>query len=164
MTSRRLKIIHHQSDLISYVSEWRSTMNYVLKIQPPADIPQALVSLVDNTRDLSVMLSYLDVKLTILEDIPLIAGQEINYQAYSDARTFLEICYLLVRILFDDVSGVIKYFYDKNEPNSGVTKSFNDLLNKAKNGKLPEDLSTLLRQTIVHFPLLYKVYYLNSSG
>ena len=152
MTSRRLKIIHHQSDLISYISEWRSTMNYVLKIQPPVDIPQALISLGDNTHDLSVMLSYLDVKLTILEETPLIAGQQIDYQAYSDARTFLKICYLLVRILFNDVAGVIKYFYDRKEPNSGVTKSFNDLLKNAKNGKLPEDLSTLLKQTIVYFP------------
>ena len=154
MTSRRLKIIHHQSDLIGYISEWRLTVNHVLKIQPPVDIPQALVSLGDNTHDLSVMLSYLDVKLTILEETPLIAGQQIDYQAYSDARTFLKICYLLVRILFNDVAGVIKYFYDKNEPNSGVTMSFNDLLKNAKNGKLSKDLSILLGQTIVHFPIM----------
>jgi len=154
MTSRRLKIIHHQSDLNYYISEWRLTMNHVLKIQPPVDIPQALVSLGDNTRDLSVMLSYLDVKLTILEETPHKAGQQIDYQAYSDARTFLKICYLLVRILFNDVAGVIKYFYDKNEPNSGVTISFNDLLKNAKNGKLPKDLSILLGQTIVHFPIM----------
>ncbi len=64
----------------------------------------------------------------------------------------MKVSYLLVRILFDDVSGVIKYFYDKNEPNSGVTKSFDSLFKKAKNGTLPEDLSTLLRKTIVHFP------------
>ncbi len=154
MTSRRLKIIHHQSDLIGYISEWRLTMNHVLKIQPPVDIPQALVSLGDNTRDLSVMLSYLDVKLTILEETPLIAGQQIDYQAYSYARTFLKICYLLVRILFNDVAGVIKYFYDENEPNSGVTWSFNDLLKNGKKGKLPKDLSTLLRRTIAQFPIM----------
>ncbi|MCJ7790878.1 MAG: hypothetical protein MUP49_00435 [Dehalococcoidia bacterium] len=129
-------------------------MNHVLRIQPPVDIPQALVSLSDNTRDLSVMLSYLDVNLTRLEETPLVAGQQIDYQAYSDARTFLKICYLLVRILFDDVSGVIKYFYDKKEPNSGVTYSFNDLLINAEKGKLPEDLSTLLRRTIVQFPIM----------
>ncbi len=159
MTSRRLKIIHHQTDLTYYISEWRSRMNQmsrVLKVQPPVDIPQPLISLGDNIRDLSVMLSYLDVQLTILEETPPLAGQQIDYQAYSDARTFLKMCYLLVRILFDDVSGVIKYFYDKNEPNSGVTKSLNKLLNKAKNkdkkGELPEDLCVLLRQSIVHFP------------
>jgi hypothetical protein len=129
-------------------------MNNVLKIQPPVDIPQALVSLGDNTHDLSVMLSYLDVKLTILEETTFIAGQQIDYQAYSDARTFLKICYLLVRILFNDVAGVIKYFYDENEPNSGLPQSFNDLLKKAENKKLPEDLSTLLRRTIVQFPTM----------
>ncbi len=154
MTLRRLKIIHHQTDLTYYISGWRSTMNYILKKQPPVDIPQPLISLGDNTRDLSVMLSYLDVNLAILEETPPTVGQEINYQAYSDARTFLKICYLLVRILFNDVAGVIQYFYDENEPNSGVPQSFNGLLTKAKNKKLPEDLSTLLRRTIVQFPIM----------
>ena len=152
MISQRPKIIHHQNNLSGYIGNWRLIMNQMLKVQPPVDIPQELVSLGDNTHDLSVMLSYLDVKLTILEETPLIAGQQIDYQAYSEARSFLKVCYLLVRILFDDVSGVIKYFYDKNEPNSGVPKSFNDLLKNAKNGRLPKDLSILLGQTIVHFP------------
>jgi len=152
MTSKRPKIIHHQNNLSGYIGNWRLIMNHILKVQPPVDIPQELVSLGDNTHDLSVMLSYLDVKLTILEETPLIAGQQIDYQAYSEARSFLKVCYLLVRILFDDVSGVIKYFYDNNEPNSGVPKDFRKLFNKARNSELPEDLSTLLRQTIVQFP------------
>ncbi len=152
MASRRLKITHHQDNLINYISNCLYPLNHILKIQPPVDIPQALVSLGDNTHDLSVMLSYLDVNLTILEETPHIAGQQFDYQAYSEARSFLKICYLLVRILFDDVSGVIKYFYDKNEPSSGITKSFNGLLKKAKKGALPKDLSILLGQTIVHFP------------
>jgi hypothetical protein len=127
-------------------------MSQILKVQPPIDIPQELVSLSDNTHDLSVMLSYLDVKLTILEETPLIAGQQIDNLAYAEARSFLKVCYLLVRILFDDISGVIKYFYDNNVPNSGVAKSFNSLFNKVKNGTLPKDLSTLLKQTIIYFP------------
>ena len=127
-------------------------MNQISQGQPPIGVPQELVSLDDNTRDLSLMLSYLDFNLMILEGTPLVAGQQINYQAYAEARSFLKVCYLLVRILFDDVSGIIKYFYDKNERNSGVTKSFDGLLKKAKNRTIPEDLSILLEQTIVHFP------------
>jgi hypothetical protein len=115
-------------------------------------IPATFESLQNNTYDLSVMLSYLDAKLTILEETPLVAGQQIDYQAYSESRSFLKVCYLLIRILFDDVAGVIKYFYDKNEPNSGATQSFNDLLKKAQKEELPEDLSKLLKRTIVHFP------------
>ncbi len=124
-------------------------MNYVSKIQPPVDTPQTLVSLGDNTHDLSVMLSYLDVKLTILEETPLITGQQIDYQAYSEARTFLKICYLLVRILFDDVAGVIEHFYKKNEPNvyRGVQKGFTYLLKKARKRELPEDLCKLLERS-----------------
>ena len=148
MTSRRLKIIHHQSDLISYISEWRSTMNYVLKIQPPVDIPQALLSLGDNTHDLSVMLSYLDARLTILEETPFVAGQQIDYQAYAEARSFLKVCYLLVRMLLDDVSGIIEHFYKKNEPNvyRGVKKGFTHLLKKARKRELPGDLCKLLER------------------
>ncbi len=152
MNSQRPKVIHHQNDLRSYIGHWRFLRSQILKVQPPVDIPQELISLGDNTHDLSVMLPYLDVKLTMLEETPIIAGQQFDYLAYAEAGSFLKVCYLLVRILFDDISGVIKYFYDENEPNSGVTKSFNSLLNKAKNGTLPEDLSTLLKQTIVHFP------------
>jgi len=152
MTSQKLKAVYYQNNLSGYISNWRLLMSQILKVRPPIDIPQELVSLNDNTHDLSVMLSYLDAKLTILEETPIVAGQQIDYLAYAEARSFLKVCYMLVRILFDDVSGVIKYFYDKNEPNSGVTKSFSDLLNRAKKLKLPEDLSTLLRETIVHFP------------
>jgi len=151
MTSQKLKAVYYQNNLSSYVSNWRLLMGQILR-RPPINIPQELVSLGDNTHDLSVMLSYLDARLTILEETPFVAGQQIDYLAYAEARSFLKVCYLLVRILFDDVSGVIKYFYDKNEPNSGVTKSFDNLLNKSKNGALPEDLSTLLKQTIVQFP------------
>ena len=155
MTSQRPMTIQHTNGLSGYISNWRLTLYQLyqkLKVQPPGDMPQELVSLVDNIDDLSLMLSYLDAKLTILEETTSIAGQQIDYEAYSEARSFLKVSYLLVRKLFDDVSGVIRYFYDKNEPNSGVTKSFNSLLNKAKNGNLPEALSTVLRQTIVQFP------------
>ena len=152
MSSQKLKVVHHQNDLSGYIGNWRLLMNQILKVRPPIDIPQELVSLGDNTHDLSVMLSYLDARLTILEETPLVAGQQIDDLAYTEARSFLKVCYLLIRVLFDDISGVIKYFYDKNEPNSGVTKSFDTLLKKAENGTLPEDLSKLLKQTIVNFP------------
>ena len=54
-------------------------------------------------------------------------------------------CYILLRILLDNVSGMIKYFYDYNEPRVVVPKSFEDLLQKADNHKLPEDLIALLQ-------------------
>jgi len=156
MTSQRPKIIQHQNDLRGYIGNWCMIMNHVFKVQPPIDIPQELVSLGDNTHDLSVMLSYLDVKLKILEETPFITGQQFDYQAYSEAKSFLKVCYLLVRILFDDVAGIIEYFYKKNDPKvyRRVKKGFARLLDKAIKRELPEDLSTMLGQTIVHFPKL----------
>jgi hypothetical protein len=152
MTSQRLKAIHYRNNISSYVGNWRSLMNQILGVQPPIGIPQVLFSLHDNTNDLSVMLSYLDKKLTILEGTPHAVGTQIDYQAYSEARSFLKVCYLLVRILFDDIAGVIKHFYDINIPNSGVTKSFDSLLKKAEKETIPKDLSILLKQTIIYFP------------
>jgi hypothetical protein len=70
MTSQRPKTIYHQNNLSCYIGNWRIMMNQMLRAKPPIDIPQELVSLGDNTHDLSVMLSYLDVKLTILEETP----------------------------------------------------------------------------------------------
>jgi len=90
------------------------------------------------------MLSYLDNNLTILEETPL-TPDEFDYMAYAQTRGFLKVCYLLLRILLDDVSGIIKYFYDSNESNVGVPKSFNELLKKADNCRLPEDLIGLLQ-------------------
>lgn len=155
MASQKIKAVCHTNDLGSYIGNWRITLyqlNRILKIQPPTKIPQQFVSFGENRHDLSLMLSYLDTNLTILERTKCIARQQIDSEAYGEARSFLKVCYLLVRILFDDIAGVIKYFYDKNEPNSGVTKSFGDLIKKAQIGKLPNELSTLVDKTVTCFP------------
>lgn len=119
-------------------------MDVVKKSRPPIRIPQEVISYNDNSYDLSLMLSYLDHNLTSLEGAPL-APDGFNYMAYAQARGFLKVCYLLLRILLDDVSGIIKYFYDSNEPKIGLSKSFNKLLMKVDNGQLPEDLIALLQ-------------------
>lgn len=120
-------------------------------MKPPIDIPQEVVSFNDNSYDLSLMLSYLDDNLTILENKP-ITPKEFDYMAYAKARSFLKVCYLLLRILLDNVSGIIKYFYDKNEPQVGIPKSFDDLLKKANNCRLPEDIVALLKRSNEWFP------------
>lgn len=151
MTSQRPNGICHKNNLSGYVSNWRLTMNNIFQVQPPIGIPQELVSLGDNTYDLSLMLSYLDDKLTTLEDTRLTPNQ-FNYLAYAEARSFLKVCYLLLRILLDNVTGILKYFYDKKEPLAAVPKSFYDLLKKARSGKLPKDLIALLQRPNEWFP------------
>lgn len=151
MTSQRPKGIYHKNNLSGYISNWRLMMNGILKVKPPINIPQEFISFSDNSYDLSLMLSYLDDNLTILENKP-ITPKEFDYVAYAKARSFLKVCYLLLRILLDDVSGIIKYFYDKNEPQVGIPKSFDDLLKKANNGKLPKDIIALLKRSNEWFP------------
>ena len=119
-------------------------MNHIKKTQPPIRMPQEAVSYNDNIYDLSLMLSYLDNNLAILEKTPL-TPDKFDYLAYAQARAFLKACYMFLRIILDNVSGIIKYFYDNNERKVGIPKSFEKLLKKADNRKLPEDLIALLQ-------------------
>jgi len=141
--SRRVNI-NHKNNLSGYIGNWLTVMNHIKKTQPPIRIPRVVVSYNDNMYDLSLMLSYLDNNLTVLEETPP-TPDKFDYLAYAQARAFLKVCYLLLRILLDDVSGVIKYFYDYNEPKVEVKKSFNGLLKKVDDRKLPEDLIELLQ-------------------
>ncbi len=144
MAQSRKTNINHKNNLSGYIGNWLTVMNHIKKTQPPIRMPQVVVSYNDNMYDLSLMLSYLDNNLTVLEETPP-TPDKFDYLAYAQARAFLKVCYLLLRILLDDVSGVIKYFYDDKERNVGVPKSFNVLLKKADNRKLPEDLIALLQ-------------------
>jgi len=166
MTSQRTISVVHKNDLSAYLGDWKNVMNMLSKtmskMKPEESqdyrvprIPTPFESFSSNTHDFCLMLAYLDDKLTVLEETPLTPSQ-FNYQAYADAKVFLKATYLFFRILLNDVSGIIEYFYKKNEPKIEVKKSFNDLLNKAKNGKLPEDLSKLLEQPIAWFPEMRK--------
>jgi hypothetical protein len=127
-------------------------MNCFKKTPPFIRMPQEAVSYNDNMYDLSLMLSYLDDNLTILEETPL-TPKKFDGMAYAQARAYLKVCYILLRIILDNVSGIIKYFYDENEHPVKVPKSFEELLKKADNKKLadnrklPEDLIALLQPT-----------------
>jgi len=146
MAQNRGTNINHKNTLSGYIGNWLIVMNHFKKTQPPIRIPHEAVSYNDNMYDLSLMLSYLDNNLTILEETPL-TPDKFNYLAYAQARAFLKVCYMFLRIILDDVSGIIKYFYDSNERRAGVPKSFEDLLKKADDRKLPEDLIALLLQS-----------------
>ncbi|MGD0596610.1 MAG: hypothetical protein ABSA64_03685 [Sedimentisphaerales bacterium] len=138
--------ISHKNNLSGYIGNWLIVMNTVKKTQPPIRIPQEIISYNDNIYDLSLMLWYLDNNLTVLENTP-ITPEKFDYMAYAQSRAFMKACYLLLRILLDDVSGVIKYFYDQNEHPIIVPKSFNELLKKTDNQELPNDLMKLLQPT-----------------
>jgi hypothetical protein len=165
--NREISVVH-KNDLGAYFGDWKNAMHFIYlplarKNSVEAQryhitkIPKPIESFSFNSTDLSLILAYLDDKLTVLEETPLTPSQ-FNYQAYAEARVFLKASYLFFRILLDDIAGIIEYFYKENEPNvyRGLKKGLNALLNKAKNGKLPEDLSKLLEQPIVWFPEMRK--------
>ena len=138
--------VNHKNNLSGYIGNWLVVMNVIKKTQPPVRIPQAVVSYNDNTYDLSLMLSYLDNNLTILEGTPL-TPVEFDDLAYAQARAFMKVCYMFLRVILDNVFGIIKYFYDQNERGVIAKRcdSFSNLLTEADNRKLPEDLIRLLQ-------------------
>ena len=151
-------IVQHRNCLGTYLSDWITMMRQVLiNIKPELaqrhnlnKIPTTFESLHNNTYDLSVVLAHLDSRLQVLEENPI---PQLDFLAYAEARVFLKAFYVFFRILLDNVSGVIEFFYKKNEPGTKrVTNSFHDLLENAKKRNLPEDLSRLLEQTSSWFP------------
>jgi len=149
--------IQHKNEFSTYLGNWMTMMRMVINITRPevaqrhdlTRIPTTFESLSNNTYDLSVVLVHLDSRLRVLEEKPI---HQLDLRAYAEARVFLKAFYVFFRILLDDVSGVIEYFYNKNEPGAAVTKSFNKLLKKAKEGKLPEGLSRVLERPSSRFP------------
>lgn len=113
-------------------------------------IPTAIESFFFNGTDFSILLRYLNDKVEILEQTP-ITREQFPYQAYADARFFVKIFFVFSRALFDDLSGIIGYFYKTNE-GIELPKSFDDLLKKCKKGALPDDLSQLFEPTFSWFP------------
>jgi uncharacterized membrane protein len=65
MISQKVQAVYYKNNLSSYIGNWRLLMSQILK-QPPISIPKELVSLGDNTRDLSVMLFNLDANQIFL--------------------------------------------------------------------------------------------------
>jgi len=147
----------HKNNLSTYLSDWVTMMRMMVNITRPkvaqrhdlTRIPTTFGSLSNNTYDLSVVLVHLDSRLRVLEEKPI---RQLDFRADAEARVFLKAFYVFFRILLDDVSGVIEYFYKKNERGVAVTKSFNNLLKKTKEGKLPECLSRVLERPSSWFP------------
>ncbi len=149
-------IITHKNDLRAYFSDWKTQMGIIyisIEKRDPEEskryhmtrIPQPIESLSFNSDDFSILLRYLDNTLRILEETP-VTPIEFPYQAYAEARVFLKAFFIFLRILLDDLAGIIEHFYKTNERiDLCKGKGFKELLKKADKSKQTEDLSKLLR-------------------
>ena len=164
--------ITHKNDLRTYLGDWKTQMGTIyisIEKRDPEEskryhmtrIPQPIESFSFNSDDFSIVLRYLDNTLRILEETP-VTPIEFPYQAYSEARVFLKAFFIFLRILLDDLAGIIEHFYKKNErfykkkERLGRIRGFNDLLKKADMSKGPENLSKLLRPRCSWFQELKK--------
>jgi hypothetical protein len=165
MSSQTQIRITHKNDLRAYLGDWKTQMGIlyitIAKRKPEESkryhimrIPKPIESFSFNRDDFSILLRYLDNTLRILEETP-VTPSEFPYQAYAEARVFLKAFFIFLRILLDDLSGIIEYFYKANE-RLDLPNSFDDLLKKADMSKLPENLSKLLRPRCSWFQELKK--------
>jgi len=167
MNPQTLNSITHKNDLRTYLSDWKTQMDLlyitIAKRKPEESkryymtrIPKTIQSFSFNSGDFSILLRYLDNTLRILEETP-VTPSEFPYQAYAEARVFLKAFFIFLRILLDDLSGIMEYFFKTNEGlNLCQGKGFSKLLKEADKGEVPEDLSKLLRERRSWFQELKK--------
>ncbi len=147
-------IAKHKNDLSTYLSGWFMClqMGQIAGLKNTrlmlTSKPKPFYAIGSHTYELSLMLSHLDSKMRILESkSPL----ELDHKAYSECIVFLKASYVFYRILIDTLAGVIEYFYKKSEK-INLPRSFNGLLSKHKNGRLPKELSDVIKDSISWFP------------
>jgi hypothetical protein len=165
--------ITHKNDLGAYFSDWKTQMGIIYITIEKRDseeseryhitrIPQPIESFSFNSNDFSILLRYLDNRLRILEETP-VTPIEFPYQAYAEARVFLKAFFIFLRILLDDLAGIIEHFYKTNErfymkkERLGRIRGFKELFKKADKSKRTEDLSKLLRPRRSWFQELKKI-------
>ncbi len=166
MSSQTQIRITHKNDLRAYLGDWKTEMGIlyitIAKRKPEeskrfhvTEIPKPIESFSFNSDDFSILLRYLDNTLRILEETP-VTPSKFPYQAYAEARVFLKAFFIFLRILLDDLSGIIEYFYKTNE-RLDLPESFHRLLKKADMCEMHEDLSKLLRPRRSWFQELKKI-------
>ncbi len=147
----------HKNDLSTYLTDWKMQMemrNKLSKIgkNKPKTIPKDFQAIFEHTKDLWIVLSYLDSKLKILENDKLPLSEK--YQDYADAAVFLKCTYIFYQILLDTIARIIRYFYKENE---GIELPFSLFIPPVKSKKrknIPKDLSVILNKVYIWFPIV----------
>jgi hypothetical protein len=146
----------HKNELSTYLSDWKMHVemrNKLLKIDKnkPQNIDEYIEAIFEHTKDLWIVLRYLDLKLKILENNKLPLSKK--FQDLADATVFLKCTYIFYQMLLDTISRIIRYFYRENEdiklPQSLFMPPKN---NKRKN--IPKDISVILNKVYKWFPLV----------
>jgi len=145
----------HKNDLSTYLSDWKyyvEMRNKLSKIgkNKPQTIPKDFQAISEHTKDLWIVLRYLDSKLKILENNKLPLSEK--YQDYADAAVFLKCTYIFCQILLDTIAKIIRYFYKKNEGIKLPCSLFIPPVKSKKN--IPKDLSVILNKVYTWFPVV----------
>jgi hypothetical protein len=144
----------HKNDLTTYLSDWKMKLETLNKsLKKDEEIPRSILELINaisiQENDLGILLGYLDLKLSSLEDDKLPFTEK--YQDYADAVVFLKCIYIFFVILLDKIARIIRDFYNKNEGIKLPNKLFLPPEKRKRNVKIPEELYAILRNTYEWF-------------
>jgi hypothetical protein len=131
--------------------EMRNKLSKIGKNKPQT-IPKDFQAIFEHTKDLWIVLSYLDSKLKILENNKLPLSEK--YQDCADTAVFLKCTYIFYQILLDTIARIIRYFYKENE---GIKLPFSLFIPPVKSKKrknIPKDLSVILSKVYIWFPVV----------
>ena len=159
--------IIHKNCLSTYLSDLQTAMDVCARArQKPTSrlgIPRPLQSLVRHEGNLCLMLGFFDDCLKRFE------ANRQEFGAYSEAMAFLDVIYLISRMLLDSAAGVVRDCYKCNREDE-LPKSFKDMLKKSDRGKLPDNLNAVFSGCKTWFPDLkdrrddivhdYETYYI----
>ena len=110
--------------------------------------PIVFSSFGENIHDLSFVLDHLHSALTLLEEQP---AEKLDYAAYYEARVFLKTFFICFRIVMDNISGIIAYFYTKNKESKGMSSSYHTLIKNVEKEILDKDLCKIIETTKTWF-------------
>jgi len=144
--------IKHTNCLSAYLGDLQTALNTVARAtkKPTSGqgTPQPLQSLFRHEGNLCLMLEYFDERLRRFE------ANRQDFGAYFEAMAFLDVIYIISRMLLDVAAGVVRHYYKCNDK-CDLPKSFDDMLKwSAKKGKLPDNLNVVFSGCETWFPEL----------
>ena len=142
-------LITHTNCLSAYLSDSQWVIDAIARAarRPSAGlgIPQPLQSLTRHEYNLCLMLGFFDDCLKRFE------AKRPDFGAYSEAMAFLDVIYILSRLLLDSAAGVVRHYYKCND-NCELPKSFNGIFTKSAKGQLPDNLNAVFSGCKTWFP------------
>src|SRR3990172_2888805 len=145
--------VSHKNDLRTYWGNWA---NLIRMITPNGHdrysfdrIPLVIESLATDQTELEFVLSHLHDHLSVIETTQI---SSFDYLSYAESRVFLKMFFVSLRVVLDNVNGVIEYLYKINRDTEPLSPSFAKTLRNALQNRLSPNLKDIFINANQWFP------------